>query len=174
MSLGLIQKSPRAFGARTMKACVARSRPRVMQLKLKKTIKIEKLNVCFPFCSPTHTHCTRERGGGRRERKKRSLNQHECFSARLAVFGPSKIPQKKSKASGGPRTLVQSVAWHGSWNPPGARFKPCHTSLFWPQAAGNPLPIPAQCVRRTERGGAEKSSSELRPFPLFTRLAALA
>ena len=54
MSLGLIQKSSRAFGARTMKACVARSRPRVMRLKLKV--------VCFPFYSPTHTHCTRERG----------------------------------------------------------------------------------------------------------------
>ena len=37
-----------------------------------------------------------------------SLNPHECFSARLAVFGPSKTP-KVSEASGGPGTVVQTA-----------------------------------------------------------------
>ena len=57
-----------------------------------------------------------------REGEKRPLNPYECFSARLAVFGTSKPPQKKSEASGSPGTLVQS-----SW---GAAL-----SMFWPQAA---------------------------------------
>ena len=51
---------------------------------------------------------------GRREGGKGSLKPHECFSARLAVFGRSK-PPKGSEASGGPGTVVQI-----SWNPPGA------------------------------------------------------
>ena len=53
----------------------------------------------------------REEKGGRREGEKASLNPYECYSARLAVFGPSKTP-KNSEASGGPGTVVQT-----SWNP---------------------------------------------------------
>ena len=55
MSLGLIQKSSRAFGARTMKACVARSHPRVMRLKLKVVCCVDSLILGIAQAEPDDT-----------------------------------------------------------------------------------------------------------------------
>ena len=110
-------------------------------------------------------HCSRSdemrtHTGGRT----RSFNLNEgvvgslvlSLIARVWPFLVPQKPPKKSKASGGPGTLMQSSV--------AEILQRTALSLFWPQAAGDCPPNPAQCLRQT-MCGAKKRSSELRPFP---------